>query len=712
MSIKRTFNGATIIKPGAYSKIVVENLTGFPLQPTGTVGIIGEAVGGEPGVLDILSKEGIQDAKARYKSGPIADALELLANPSNDTRIPNGASKIVVYKTNAGSRSSKYLQNATPVNMLQLLSKNWGSDENNLSVSAVAGQITDSQAKVDGSIAGPFTLAGGETLILVANNATYTFTGTLTGSTTAAALITELNTAARWAGSLKPVVASLVTGTQRVSVMLDTAVVVTGALDYGYIKVNAASTLDTIVGITGEARGLKGSRVFTFKKELAQETSLELGGVDMLSIKYVGAGTAATMELKHVSGELKLQTTCTGAAGDNLDILLVDAEGKNKYTIQSLVDFINSNAAYDAAVLAPSPSTNASELDYYSALDIRNVAAVLRKDSSDIVGYINTFSQLADAVRIDNIYGALAVVSTPVFFTGGSDGVSANSDFVTGFEAFKDERINVVVPLISKDIGALTIDSINALALAHAQWGWSTTGKSERSGFVSKLGSKTQYKDACKALNSGYVSCFGQQVKVLDRTGSFVWMDPWAAACLAAGMRAGAEAGEPLTFKLVNVNDVRVFDGSWSPKKDYAEMIEAGCTFLEGLDSGGFRWVVGNTTYGVDGSFVWNRESVVQAAGVVSYDLRLNLELTFTGRKARTGTAEAIANFIKNRMSSYLTAEIIVGDDLNEGLGYYAKTLRVSVQGNTAIINVSVTPVQGIDFMLPTIYLADIRQTA
>ena len=69
-----------------------------------------------------------------------------------------------------------------------------------------------------------------------------------------------------------------------------------------------------------------------------------------------------------------------------------------------------------------------------------------------------------------------------------------------------------------------------------------------------------------------------------------------------------------------------------------------------------------------------------------------------------------MANFIKARMSALLDADIIVGDDLNDGIGY--KNLSVVIEGNTAIINVSITPVQGIDFILPTIYLADVRQSA
>ena len=47
MGISVNFNGKTINDPGVYSKLLVSNLKGFPLSPTGTVGIIGEADGGE-----------------------------------------------------------------------------------------------------------------------------------------------------------------------------------------------------------------------------------------------------------------------------------------------------------------------------------------------------------------------------------------------------------------------------------------------------------------------------------------------------------------------------------------------------------------------------------------------------------------------------------------------------------------------------------------
>jgi len=712
MAIVRTFNGAAIIKPGAYSKIVVENLTGFPLLPTGTVGIVGEAVGGKPRVLDILSREGIQDAKSRYKSGPIADVLELLVNPSNDPRIANGASKIVVYKVNDSTQSSTNLQNIDSVNQILLKSKNYGDDENNVSVVVSAGSVSDLNATIFGSVAGPYVLAGGETLLVRSNNTNYVFTNTLVGAAVAAsALITELNTAARWSGSLKPVIASAsATLTNAIDLALDPLVVLLSAKDYGYLKIDAASTLDTITGHIGSARGRKGSRILTFRKGTTVETLQEVSVLNQMSLLYTGAGTAAALTIQDVAGEMKFTTSVTGVPADNLSFVLKNVDGKVLLTLQELVDRINDVANWTAVVLSQSPDGDADQLDYYNAMQVKDVAGVLKRDIRDTVDTVNSLSQYAEATKISNVYKELKTYSAKKFFIGGTDGSSVNADWADAFEALKEERINVVVPLISKDQGALSVDSINASAAAHAAYGWSTVGRNERHAFVSKLGTKDEFKDAARATNSAFVSMVGQQVEVLDRFGTLSFLDPHAFACICAGLRAGAEVGEPLTHKLIRVNNMRVLDGSWNPKKDYAEMIEAGCLIGEALDSGGFRVILGNTTYSKDANFVFNRESVVQAAGYVAYDIRINLEAVFTGTKARTGTAEAVANFIRARMSTYLAADIIVGDDLNNGLGF--KNLNVVVEGNTAVVNISITPVQGIDFILPTIYLSDIRQSA
>lgn len=711
MAIKITFNGASIVKPGAYSKTVVQNLTGFPLQETGIVGILGEANGGEPRVLDILTREGIQDAKARYKDSDIADALGILSAPSSDPRIVNGASTIIVYKTNLSTTATDNLANAVPANILTLTSKNWGQDENDINYTIAAGTVAEADAEIEGTIAGTYNLSGSETLIVEINAVTHTFTNTLVGGSIAAsALIVEMNDDTKWGPGNAPVTVAANTVGTGIKITLDTVEIAGGELDYGYIQVDATSTIDTIIGITGEDRGDRGSKIFTVKKGTFEEISSEIGGVNQITIQYDGAGTGCLLSIQDAAGERKLTTTCAGASGDDLDLVLENSSGVNQFTIQSLVDQIDALSGYTVVVTGPNPDRNANELDYQLNLQLLDVAAELRADIFDTKFELDTFGTLMGVTIISNAIRAYVNVSTPAFLTGGTNGISANSDFVNGLVAMEAVRINTIVPLISQDVGALTVDSINTSAKTHVIKMWSTTGKSERNAYVSKNTSKADLRSVSRTLNNQYTSMLGQQIKILNQFGDLVWRDPWAFACVCAGLQAGSEVGEPTTFKIMNVNDLRVEDGTWDPKADFTSMIEDGVTIAEPLDTGGFRIVLGNTTYVTDGSFVFNRMSVVEAAGFVAFDLRANLEIEFTGTKAKTGTAVAIENFITARMTVYRDADIIVGDDLNDSLGY--KDLSVTLTGGTAVITISVTPVQGIDFLLPTIYLADIKQTA
>ena len=49
MAINVTFNGATIYKPGAYSKTNIDLGGGFAVGPAGLIAVIGEADAGAPG---------------------------------------------------------------------------------------------------------------------------------------------------------------------------------------------------------------------------------------------------------------------------------------------------------------------------------------------------------------------------------------------------------------------------------------------------------------------------------------------------------------------------------------------------------------------------------------------------------------------------------------------------------------------------------------
>lgn len=597
MAITINFNGASIRKPGVYTKTEVNLTGGFPLAPTGVVAIIGEAEGGAPGSSDgvqTFTSEDIGALVEKYKSGPIVDAARILVAPARDQRVPNGASQIRVWKTNASSQSSLALSNGTTT-IFNLTSANYGEDENLINVTIVAG-VVDSDARI--------------------------------------------------------------------------------------ITVNKGDTTEVL---SENERDIK------------------------INLQYTGGEATATITIQ--SGVLAVDT----GGPDDISITLA---GK---TIQQVVDLIDANADYSASSTSPSRSfESATNLDPIStATDVKTAAVDLYAQQKELLDIINGESTLVTAARVTNVEGTPEALAK-TFLSGAVKGVSTNTNFQSGFDALLATRVNTVVPLISQDASDLatlgktdpsstfTIDAVNLQCVTHCLTASNTKNRSERNCYVSKKDTFANSQSAARDLNEARASMLFQDVDILGADGNLKTEDPWAAACMVAGIQSGTDVGTPPTFKQINANGISHSDYNFKTQVDLA--IDAGLVPLEEVDSGGFRVVVGNTTYGKDANFVFNRVSVLEAADQVAYNLRQQLEAIFIGEKARTGTADAIFNTIVAIMSTFLNDEIIVGDDTNGGLGF--KDLTVTLSGNTAFVDVTITPVQGIDFILPTITLDNIRQTA
>ena len=600
MALNTQLAGANIFKPGAYSQTQVNLSGGFPLSPTGIVAILGEADGGAPGAsegVQTFTSQDLASLIAKYKSGPIVDAARLLIAPARDNRVPNGASLIRVWKTNASTQATASFPNAASAALFNITSANWGADQSKISVKIDAG-VVSSSARI-------------------------------------------------------------------ITVQLGT------------------------------------------KKEVLQENAYAA----LLQIQYSGAGSACTLQIQNNT----LTTTATGATPDNLSISLANL------TLQELVDQISAQGSYTVSTsFKLAASKPAADLDPIStALDIKTSGQTLRGQQKELLDIINGQSSLITASKVANVEGIVAA-SAKKFLSGGARGASANSDFQSGFDAMLAQRVNIVVPLISQDASALsslgetdpssswTVDAVNLQAVTHCITASNTKNRSERNCYVSRVDSFANMQDHAQDLNSERASMLFQNVQVLGADGNLETLDPWGASCMLAGMQAGMPVGTPATFKFLNVNAISHQDYNAKTQVDLA--IQAGLLPLEPVDSGGFRVVVQNTTYSTDANFVFNRAHVLAAADTVAYNMRQQLEAIFVGNKARTGTAEAIKNSVIAIMSTFLKDELIVGDDTNNNLGW--KDLLVSITGDTALVDITITPVQGIDFILNRITLDNIRQTA
>lgn len=147
MAIRKAFGGASIGKPGAYSKFKVDNTSGGDLASNDTLFLIGEAAKGAPG-----SSEGIQSFSAanlsalieKYGSGPIVDAAIAAIRPSKTPGV-GGSGRFLVYKTNASTQASTTLQQSATDYML-IQDRAYGEDGNLYTIVVAAGSSSEQKS--------------------------------------------------------------------------------------------------------------------------------------------------------------------------------------------------------------------------------------------------------------------------------------------------------------------------------------------------------------------------------------------------------------------------------------------------------------------------------------------------------------------------------------------------------------------------------------
>lgn len=619
MSIKKSFNGKTIRKPGAYSRSKVDNSAGAPLRATDILMLVGESSKGAPGsstgVLTFAA-ERLDSLVEMFGEGPLVDCAIAAARPSKQSGI-GGASVIKVYKTNASTQASAMVKKSTS-DIYQIKDKAWGLEGNDLSIVVAAGS------------------SGNQKLISIAK-----------------------------------------------------------------------------VGDTTESLG-------------------ENAATQILNIRYVGDGSAATMTISGASQQGKtLVTSLTGQTDGSLNLNIA----LKNYTMKTLVDYINSQVGYSANLLSVSNSQKSGiELDPVTATNIKPALVVQYRLQYEIMDIINASARVSAEIQAASVVGVPDNATT--FLTGGAKGASTNTNFSNGFSASFAEEYNVLLPCISRDASediadanqgftdassTYTLSAVLVGANTHLVLRGDTKNRKEAQGFAGvRKSTKSAAFAQISAIGSELMQITMQDCLAVDAQGNERYMHPHVYAAFAAGMRTGMPVGEPLTFKYPNVIQVGHFinpltgldAGDFNPGLDFDAAIDAGVLFTEKV-SGGNRWVVDNTSYGIDDSFVYNRGSVMSASIFVAKTLRETAELAFVGKKISNGAASSIKSVLRNKLRELNAPDVNIitaSEDAPEG--FREDTFVVTITGNTARVQVEFKPVQGLDFIFLDFTLGDIKQTA
>src|SRR5581483_5601677 len=641
MAINVSFNGATIYKPGAYSREIIDLGGGFPLSPTGLVAIFGEADASTPGANEIniannvFSPEQMPQIRSKYRSGPLVDACNFLFSPGADGAIPSGAQAVYIYKTNAAVRASfsPVLTNWGTITALE-----WGVGGNKITYKNTLVPATSATVTHSGTF--DLTVGGvGTSNLVVKVNGSDAYTWTSPGASatnTVAKLQTELNNSADWSPSLPAGISFTVGG-------IDTAATLTISRSssgnpqregYGRNFEVVSGSLLTDFPIS---TGLKVSQsenmamiVISNKRDLIDESSTVGGNIVLMVGRNGGVAPNITIDANNV-------TLINNSA--NEAVLAKAGFGAISELVAQINTIPNWSASLGSALYGQLPVSALDEVSNLGASGSGSTQpAQIKKDAYEVEQMFSLSSQVS--LTPGSAVAGLPDAQSEVFLSGGVLGGTSTAEITNALAKFEKIRVNSVVPLFSRDSSddiadgltdassSYTILGIHQAVKTHLSLMSTTKRRSERQGYLSLKDTYVNCKTQAQNLAYERVQLMIQDIRQIDSQGNLEWFLPWAGSCLLAGARGGSPVGTPMTFKYLNCSGIRqtsqplstpeqniVID--FDPDTMYDDAIQNGITFLEAPQSGGFRIVVDNTTYGKDDNWVKNRGNVQYAADVL-----------------------------------------------------------------------------------------------
>ncbi len=748
------FNGRRLNIPQAVSKIDASALASVSPAAVGIIALVGIAEGGLP----LTVKESESDASnpntinERYRSGDLRTAGIFAFEPSADTAIPGGASKVIGVKVNPSTQSGVTIPDDNDNDSLDITSKDSGLFTNQINVEVTVGTLLGKKVIVvfEGTVE-TFDNVGGEEAMDV------TYTPGAEGYDTALATVTAANLTVA-ATKAKTGLAAERTNDIAAPGVLDVASSNAGDVGqiltaYGLDGVGALA-IDTIV-LDGTTN-VQGTTSFT--KVLAVRLSASAAGtvtvsnfpvtttlftllttvltrglVDLTNAPAAGVVTVANSADTAVDAVL----IGTNAAGQTVSevfdlttalttpvvgttvfatltiMLLGDVDGGETVsltldafitahaefsTVAKAVDRLNAVQGFTANSVVSSFTTfQMTDLDYHQAAarpaaNIHSSAGKLFSDLFDIALTLTRNSQFVNAARATS--GQLPPADTlgAVFLTGGSEGTPTITEWQQAFKLLEKRRYNILVPL--------TADAaIHSLALTHLV---AKNGrlKSEANGYVG-IGTadgfgetRAEIQTQIQALNTRHLSAISQEVERFDPlTGEATFFPPFIYAAIAAGMQAGSPIAEPLTRKLVLATDIRN-DQSWDVGDDASDLIDRGLMMAEKVDGVGIRWIRSITTHLADDNLAFVEMSSNESLTTFVFEFRTALDAKIGGR-GLGGTVAAIISLARGVANRMVDEEKIVA----------FRSLQVDQVGDVFPVSIEVALVNPINFIPITVHL-------
>ncbi|QIW88680.1 tail sheath protein [Bacillus phage P59] len=406
---------------------------------------------------------------------------------------------------------------------------------------------------------------------------------------------------------------------------------------------------------------------------------------NIFSVQYTGTESAATIEVEvdAQSGLAQRLILSAGADAGALTPVRTYELGEGVYgDVHILVNDINNLPDFEASMISLGGNKNIQTqfLDAVAATDIKAESVVVKAIGADLANVIENDTY----VSVDVDYAAAVPDSIPLSNLQGATQDVAPASWAEMFAAIGDSGAYYVVPL--------TDDAAIHGELAQFLRDESNAGMHMR-GIVGG-----DIKETIEELRGRQMNLRNARIGVVGDSGTRRMADgrvynfpAYMYAALVAGIASGLEIGEPLTYKKVNIEALdQRFTGDQLDQLNNSGVIMT--EFVRTRSGSHFRLVSDPTTYNVSSEPVQNRISLGEVSDFLTTELRDILDTEFIGTRIRNTSA----SIIKNRVESFLDQQKKVGGLI---VDYNPDDVQVVISGNTARINITVQPSQGLDFI-------------
>ncbi|UPI11829.1 hypothetical protein [Bacillus phage SBSphiJ6] len=433
-----------------------------------------------------------------------------------------------------------------------------------------------------------------------------------------------------------------------------------------------------------------------FTKERYEQVYDNIGNI--FTVQYKGTEAQATISIEvdantHLATRLVLSA---GADAESLQPLRTYELGQGVYQdVNVLVNDINNLPDFEAKMntLGGNKNIETEYLDELTATDVKTSQVVVTAVGADLINQVSNDTYVA--VEVDRAQ------ALPASFT------------LTNLSGAKTEPAPASwAELFSKvaDLGAYYIVPLTAEEAIHGELSQFLRDESNNGnhlrGFV---GGK--FKESIETMRGRQMNLRNSRVDLIGNSGTRRMSDgrvynfpAYMYAALVGGIASGLDIGEPLTYKRVNIEALDMkFTGDQLDQLNNSGIIMT--EFVRTRTASYYRIVSDPTTYNVASDPVQNRTSLGEISDFLTTEIRTVLDEEFIGTRLRNTSA----SILKNRVESFLDRQKDVGGLI---VDYNPDDVQVIITGNTARINISVKPAQGLDYINVYITYEDVELTA